>query len=351
MERTVTPRRHEIHETNRSGQNRVPFIRLRALVAIYFGIGILLLPTPVPANAGAAFLKIAVGPRVVGMGEAAVAYIDDASALFYNPAGLANAPTYSALLSHNQWLLDMNHEYVAGAYGTEELGKFGLALDYWGSGSIQGVNIRGETIPGYMVSAADWSLSLGYGRAVADFSFGLGLEFMHEQMESLATSAVAFDVGAMYKTPLKGLKAGVSVTDIGTKGKLYQESYGLPWQARLGARYDYSIVGVAVDAIFSGEGLGTRSDSSAESVMSPPLGIAAGVECRPVELIALRVGYRTGSDYDGFSGLRAGLGLAWHGIGVDYAFAPYGRLGASHRISISYRGAAVADESDEDEEE
>jgi len=293
-----------------------------------------LLPALVLASTGAAFLKIPVGPRVVGMGEAAVAYIDDASALFYNPAGLANAPTYSALLSHNQWLLDMNHEYVAGAYGTEELGKFGLALDYWGSGSIQGINIRGETIPGYMVSAADWSLSLGYGRAVADFSFGLGLEFVHEQMESLSTSAVAFDVGVMYKTPLKGLKAGVSVTDIGTRGKLYQESYGLPWQARLGARYDYSIIGAALDLVYS-------------ETEKP--GIAAGIECRPVELIALRVGYRTGSDYDGFSGLRAGLGLAWHGIGVDYAFAPYGRLGYSHRIAIAYGASPVAEEEFEEE--
>ena len=306
-------------------------------------------PALVLASTGAAFLKIPVGPRVVGMGEAAVAYVDDASALFYNPAGLANAPTYSALLSHNQWLVGMNHEYVAGAYGTEELGKFGLALDYWGSGRIQGINIRGETIPGYMVSAADWSLALGYGRTVSDFSFGLGVKFIHQQHESLSTSAVAFDAGAMYKTPLKGLKAGASVTNLGTQGKLYQESYDLPWQARLGARYEYSIVGAAVDVIFSGEGLGTRSELSDNSVMSPPVDIAAGVECRPVELLAIRLGYRTGSDYGGFSGLRAGLGLSWHGVGVDYAFAPYGKLGASHRIAISYGASPMLEEEEESE--
>jgi hypothetical protein len=33
---------------------------------------------------------------------------------------------------------------------------------------------------------------------------------------------------------------------------------------------------------------------------------------------------------------------------VDYAYAPYGKLGASHRISISYRGSAAADEADEE---
>jgi len=291
----------------------------------------LVAPVLVLANTGAAFLKIPVGPRVCGMGEAAVAYIDDASALFYNPAGLANVPTYNAVLAHNKWFLDMNHEYVAGVYGTEGLGKFGLAFDYWGSGAIQGINIRGETIPGYTVSAADWSLNAGYARSISDFSFGLGVKFIHQQQESLSTSAVAFDAGAMYKTPFNGLRAGVSVSNVGTRAKLYQESYDLPLQARLGWRYDVGIVGVTQDFIVS-------------ETEKP--GIAAGVECHPVQLLALRAGYRTGSDVDGFSGLRAGLGIFWLGIGVDYAFAPYGKLGASHRISISYNGPA-AEEDDE----
>jgi hypothetical protein len=289
----------------------------------------LVAPVLVLASTGAAFLKIPVGPRVCGMGEAAVAYIDDASALFYNPAGLANVPAYNALLAHNQWFLDMNHEYVAGVYGTEGLGKFGLAFDYWGSGAIQGINIRGESIPGYTVSAADWSLDLGYARSFSNLSVGLGLKLVHDQHESLSTSAVAVDAGAMYKTPLEGLRAGVSVANIGTKAKLYEENYGLPLQARLGWRYDRGIIGVTQDFILS-------------ETEKP--GIAAGVECRPVQVLALRVGYRTGSDVDGFSGLRAGLGISWQGIGVDYAFAPYGKLGASHRISISYNGPAAVED-------
>jgi len=290
------------------------------------------MPALVLASTGASFLKIPVGPRVVGMGEAAAGYIDDASALYYNPAGLANVPTYSALFAHNQGFLDMNQEYLAGVYGFEGIGKFGLAFDYWGSGSIQGINIRGETIPGYVFSAADWSLNLGYARSFSDFSVGLGLKLIREQNESLSTSAVAFDVGAMYKTPLKGLQAGLSVANIGTKAKLDSEAYALPMQARLGWRYDYSIMGVTQDFILS-------------ETEKP--GIAAGVECRPVEVLAVRIGYRTGSDYDGISGLRAGLGISWHGIGIDYAYAPYGKLGASHRISISYRGSAATEETSE----
>ena len=331
MERTMMPRKPERHEMKPAIMDLT--VSCSSCLRGYVWIGILLVPAMVLANTGAAFLKIPVGPRVCGTGEAAVAYIDDASALFYNPAGIANVPSFDLVLAHNQWLLDMNHEYVAGVYGTEELGKFGLAFDYWGSGSIQGINIRGETIPDYTVSAADWSLNLGYARSISNLSFGVGVKFIHQQHESLSTSAVAFDAGAMYKTPLKGLKAGVSVANIGTKAKLYQESYGLPLQVRLGWRYDIGIVGVTQDFILS-------------ETEKP--GIAAGVECRPVEVLAVRVGYRTGSDYDGLSGLRAGLGISWHGIGVDYAFAPYGKLGASHRISISYRKAKAAVEEDDE---
>ncbi|HTW92332.1 MAG TPA: PorV/PorQ family protein [bacterium] len=310
----------------------------------------LVAPVLVLANTGASFLKIPVGPRVCATGEAAVAYIDDASALFYNPAGLANVPTFSALFAHNQGFLDMNQEYVAGVCGFEGLGKFGLALDYWGSGEIQGINIRGETVPGYVFSAADWSLNLGYARSFSDLSVGLGLEFVHDQQESLSTSAVAFDAGAMYETPLEGLQVGVSVSNLGTKGTLYQESYSLPLQGRLGWRYDRGIIGVMQDFIFSYEGLGgdmTQSSSIGIVSQAPPVGIAAGVECRPVSILAIRVGYRTGSDYDGFSGLRAGLGVSWHGIGVDYAYAPYGKLGASHRLAISYHGPAAAETDEE----
>lgn len=345
MKRTMMPRRNapsdrgrrgQIHETDRHRQEQFRFIRLRAFVAIHVLVG-LLLPALLLGSTGASFLKIPVGPRVVGMGEAGVAWIDDASALYYNPAGLAHVPTFDVLLSHNQWFLDMNHEYVAGVYGFEGIGKFGLAFDYWGSGAIQGVNIRGETVPGYIFSAADWSLALGYARSISDFSFGFGAKFIHQQMESLSTSAGAFDVGVHYLTPLEGLRVGASVTNVGPMTELYQEIYAMPTQARLGWRYDRDIAGIA---------LGVTQDFILSESEKP--GIAAGVECRPVELVALRVGYRTGSDYEGFSGLRAGLGLSWQGIGVDYAFAPYGKLGASHRISICYRGLAPVDDEEEE---
>jgi hypothetical protein len=287
-------------------------------------ISLLIAVTLVQAAAtGAAFLRIPVDARVTGYGEAAGALSGGISALYYNPAGLAGNRSYGVLLSHNQWLLDMKHEYVGAGFGNEQLGTFGLSFNYLGSGSIQGVTWRGETIPGYWFSVSSWCLNLGYGRKLGPVALGLGAKYIAEHNESLSTSAFAGDVGVSYDTPLEGLRAGLAVTNFGTKLKLVQETFGLPLALRIGWRYDRSIFGICQDFILS----------SAEMP-----GIAAGVEVRPLEMFALRAGYRTGSDMDGLSGLRAGVGFLLSGFGVDYAFAPYGRLGTSHRLSLSYQG-------------
>ena len=283
------------------------------------------------AATGVAFLKIPVDARVCAIGEAAATHSDNISAIFYNPAGLAGLRSFGAVVSHNEWLLGMNQEYAAAGFGNEELGTFGLSFNYWGSGDIQWVNFRGETIPGYYFSASDWCLNLGYGRRFGPVSVGAGFKYLAERNESLATHAFGLDAGAIYETPLTGLKAGLSVTNFGTKAKLDVEEYSLPLQGRIGWRFDWQNLGVAQDFIIS-------------ETEKP--GIAAGAEYRFFDMVALRAGYRTGSSTEGLSGLRAGLGVNYGGFSVDYAFAPYGELGMTHRISLSYRATSTAPEED-----
>jgi len=272
-------------------------------------------------DAGAAFLKIPVDAKVCAMGEAGVAYIDNASALYYNPSGLEKVKTFNILFMHNAWLLGMNHEYFAGAYNFKKIGTFGIAFNYWGSGDIQGVTIRGDTIPGYYFSASDWTINIGYGQNFGGLSFGGGFKFLSEHNESLSTSAIGFDIGAMFKPQIAGLGIGASISNIGTSIELDQEGFPLPVLIRLGWRYNLAKFGFTQDLIFSN---------------ADKLGIGLGMEYQVAEILAIRFGYRTGSDVNGLSGLRAGLGISLKGFGINYAVAPYGKLGTSHRISIFF---------------
>jgi hypothetical protein len=70
-------------------------------------------------TAGAQFLKIGVGARAVGMGETFVAVADDASAIWWNPAGVARitADGESHLtLNHSTWPADISHEFFGYAF-------------------------------------------------------------------------------------------------------------------------------------------------------------------------------------------------------------------------------------------
>jgi hypothetical protein len=84
------------------------------------------------ANFGAAFLDNGLGVRAQGMGGAFAAVADDASAVFWNPAGLARARGADVLTS-GQWLsLDRKQYSVSASTNSRGGLGFGFALIYAG---------------------------------------------------------------------------------------------------------------------------------------------------------------------------------------------------------------------------
>lgn len=284
-----------------------------------------------PGTASAAFLKLSVDARAVGMGEGVSAYTKNISCLYYNPAGLAEMGKYDFLFMHNQWLVGMYHEYGAVGYNADKIGSFGLSFNYWGSGSIQGFDERGDTIringAPYEFSASDWALAAGYGKALDKISLGVAAKFVSEKNESLSAAGFGIDLGARFYPPIKGLAVGTSISNAGTRLKLDQLSFSLPLLWRLGAGYRMNAVGAAIDIIISN---------------SDKLSTGFGFEYWIAKILGLRLGYKLGSNVDGVSGLRTGLGIKYRGFGIDYAFAPYGSLGMTHRVSVAYGLEPVA---------
>src|SRR6185437_12221378 len=68
-----------------------------------------------PGTTAADILNIGVGARAIGMGEAYVAQADDASSMYWNPAGLALMEERQASFMYSQMVQDLT--YSNGAIG------------------------------------------------------------------------------------------------------------------------------------------------------------------------------------------------------------------------------------------
>nr|HPI04205.1 UPF0164 family protein [Candidatus Goldiibacteriota bacterium] len=73
------------------------------------------------------FLNWGAGARSLGMGKAFTGLADDASAVYYNPAGLAQQNPYQLSLMHVILYEDTMYDFAAATVPFSGVGTFGLA--------------------------------------------------------------------------------------------------------------------------------------------------------------------------------------------------------------------------------
>jgi len=286
-----------------------------------------------PGTAVMPLLRIDQGPRFAAMGGAGIGAVDDASAIYWNPAGLGRVRDQRFALSHHQWFTDIKDEILQGALSAGS-GAFGLGLVYSGEPGIESWDAT--NFPGDTFSTWDGVLSAGYGFAVArNYHLGVSLKGFYQDLSTSSGYGGAADIGfACRPSSLFGF--GVVGRNIGAA--TYGEGLEpMPTEAGIGGTVKAGPVNGAVDVVLALDGLGrvkTFPEMADASVMS----LRLGAEYQPVPELAVRVGYRTGPQDIGtlgrLSGLTAGLGVNIGVLSIDYAIAPYGVLGTVHRIGL-----------------
>ena len=127
----------------------------------------------------ATFLEIGVGASATGMGGAFVTQSNDATSLYWNPAGIANLQQNQVVFNHTNWIASTNLDYAALVLPLGDLGNLGLSYT---SLSMPDMAVRTVAMPegtGEFFSAGDLAIGISYGRTITDrFSIGFTAKYI-----------------------------------------------------------------------------------------------------------------------------------------------------------------------------
>ena len=217
-----------------------------------------------------------VGARALGMGNAFTAVADDATAGFWNPAGLI------------QWrgvkLFGVNKFYNRADYRFDPKGigysYRGYSL-FWGNKIAIGVDSGVPDFNYYSIAR-----QLGpYAAAGLSFKFKRRHPSDVYQFFGYQTN---YDIGLLVK-PRRNLKFGCLAQNL--------EGYGIQWLT-LGTAYRYTAYQFSVDVAFP-------ADRTTPEVY-------IGAEWDRFPIVPIRLGFSNGA-------WTVGIGVAWKGIHIDYA--------------------------------
>ena len=327
---------------------------------------------PSPAEEGshaAEFLSHGVGARALGMGSSFVSIADDATAAYWNPAGLAQisgrafAMMYSdsfgtaqggflskGLVEYNfvgyvqqiedigsmsiSWIRlgvdDIPHTTFADVNGNGRLGDF-LDKDGDGIKDPGELYIDRPEVAGYF-SNIDNALLVSYARQVhPNVSIGGSLKLLRQSLFESSGNGFGLDIGLMLK-PIDGLRIGAMLVDAtGTQirwntpeGPVFTRNRRLRFG--LSYRISFPVIG---ETTFGGDLETDRKDLRTAGDVERIFRF--GGEYWLFDVVALRIGTE-GTKFGAGAGIRVHFGKA--ALFADYAFNAHD-LGNSQRVSIS----------------
>jgi tetratricopeptide (TPR) repeat protein len=261
--------------------------------------------------------------RPAALGSAFVGIADDDSALFINPAGLAFLRQGELSLNSDFWLAGTFQETILTAIPTAHLGGFGFAGHYLDYGTFEGRDESGSLTNNY--SADQIGVDMGWGfKILKNFSVGFGLSGLQSTLAGAGYTQMTSNFGILWRVG-EDVRLGASYLNMGLIGTEGTSEVAF----NLGA--SYKIFMDKANQLLAA--LAGTMEPNADQYFQ------AGLEYVFQRRLFLRAGFQQSledNSIDGLTGFTAGVGFHLSGLSVDYAYLPYGDLGNSHRINLSY---------------
>ena len=164
----------------------------------------------------AKFLSIGVGSKATGMGGAFTSIADDATAMYWNPAGLSFNKTKEVYLNHANWIADISFDYFGFTIPVNNKTTLGFNITSVTMDEME-VTRYGNENTGETFKAADYAIGSTYALNLTDrFSVGLNAKYIQQTIANSHAKGFALDFGTLFITPF-GFNLGTSISNFGSK--------------------------------------------------------------------------------------------------------------------------------------
>ncbi len=320
------------------------------------------------------FMALGGGARAMGLGGAFCAIADDATATFWNPAGIADIylpgtgpMDLEMTFMHSERFGGMiDYNYFSGAFPLKPgESAWGVTLIHMG---IDGIPIipftdgmikdsdgddrfepwEGES-PNFnpldfpMENVNDFALFLSYAKIMNQGNIGVSLKVIrNDQVTDVSSFGIGLDVGLLKRGLYRDLALGIKLQD--ATGTYISWSTGkrefIYPALKIGMGYPLAIKGMNSVLVLAADG--DFRFENMRNVSQFWIGRASadfhlGAELLLRELVALRGGYDMGRPTAGVGVMLREFGPWNIDMGIDYALLVHDELDTTHRVSMTIR--------------
>jgi hypothetical protein len=309
-------------------------------------------------TSAAQFLKIPVGAKAASMGGAYASIGADATALYWNPACIADLGRLQGTVAHSSWIAGLMHNFAGVVVPVGDRSAVGISGIVLQSEKIEQTTIELPEGTGVFYDAMDLALGITYSRSMTDYvDIGATVKYVSQRIWSETAQTFALDFGAVLKTGFRDLKVGISFQNFGpglsmsgrelirqldqdpassanpyVETTVQTQQWDLPTSYRVSS--SISLVGengfaqiadsrflIAVDAVHLNDN---------------PEHYSVGGEYEFARTFAVRGGYVFNTDEEGLTlGVGLKIPVSASLFSLDYAYVAFGRLGYVQHFTLS----------------
>ncbi len=275
-----------------------------------------------PAEAGegdagqpGAFLTYGAGARAMAMGRAFTGLADDATAVYWNPAGLSALSQNQAIVQYVSLVDGNNYQYLGYNHILPYIGTLGVGLIFLNQGEAEGRDSYNEILDSFTHNQL--GVMLGFGSDITPLlAAGGTLKIVSQTLMNVSGTGLGLDAGIMYH-PWPFLNMGLAFRNLlAPVIQLKDEKEQYPMNLVLG-------VGVKVFE----EQLKVDLDI-AKNLEQDEVKLCLGLEVSPIPRLFLRAGI---DDTE----IGMGAGYRYQGFALDYALG-FQTVEMMHKVALSY---------------